>query len=315
MYSLAAFAWPGDSGVAQDGARSAASVTQVARVGTALAAVGESPLWHAKSLAIYWVDIPSGRILRTRPDGSTDILNVGEPVGSIACTTGTELIAAMKSGVFSLSFDTTRPTLIGAPPGHPPTHRFNDATTDTRGNLIVGTMSLAAPGEPSGRLYRLTPGGEWRLLLEGLRTINGLAVSADGGTLYVSDSHPDERSVWICKYDPDEGAVRRRELFARFGAELGRPDGAAMDAADHYWIAGNDAWAVHRFAPGGALVQSIAMPVQKPSKPAFGGPDLRTLYVTSIASGILDPALQPDAGALFRVAAGLAGLPLTPFGG
>ena len=114
---------------------------------------------------------------------------------------------------------------------------------------------------------------------------------------------------------PKREAIRRRELFARFGAELGRPDGAALDAADHYWIAGNDAWAVHRFAPSGALAQSIAMPVQKPSKPAFGGPDLRTLYVTSIAKGIADPGQQPDAGALFRVDAGVTGLPLTPFGG
>jgi L-arabinonolactonase len=300
--------------MAQDGRTRAASAPPVVRVGTARASVGESPLWDARNLAINWVDIPAGRIFRTRLDGSTTTLSVGEPVGSIACAIGTELIAAMKSGVFSVSFDTTPPRLIAAPPGHPLTHRFNDATTDRRGNLIVGTMSWAVAGEPSGRLYRLTPGGEWRLLLEGFRTVNGLAVSADGATLYVSDSHPEERSVWICEYDPDEGAIRRRELFARFGAELGRPDGAAMDAADHYWIAGNDGWAVHRFAPGGALVQSITMPVQKPSKPAFGGPDLRTLYVTSIASGIDAPALQPDAGALFRIDAGLTGLALVPFG-
>jgi sugar lactone lactonase YvrE len=176
-------------------------------------------------------------------------------------------------------------------------------------------VSLSTPGEASGRLYRLAPSGEWRVLLDGFRTINGLAVSVDGGTLYVSDSHPQERTVWSCEYDPEEGVIRRREVFAQFGAALGRPDGAAMDAANHYWVAGNDGWAIHRFAPNGNLVRSIGMPVQKPSKPAFGGPDLRTLYVTSIAAGIIDSAGQPDAGGLFRVDAGLAGQRLTPFGG
>ena len=285
----------------------------VMRLGECLARVGESPVWDAHNGAIYWVDIVGQRIFRTRLDGDTEMIELDEPVGSIACTTSGGLIAALRSGVFKLSFDDPRLVPIGAPSGHPPSQRFNDSTTDAQGNLIVGTLSLDPPGEASGRLYQLRPNGEWRLLLEGFRTVNGLAVAANGTTLYVSDSHPQERSVWRCEYDAEAGTIRGRELFVRFGADLGRPDGAAMDADDHYWVVGNDGWAVHRFAPSGTLVQSVPMPVQKPSKLAFGDSDLRTMYITSIAVGIGDPKLQPHAGALFKARPAVTGLALAPY--
>ncbi|WP_129649421.1 SMP-30/gluconolactonase/LRE family protein [Peristeroidobacter agariperforans] len=285
---------------------------QVTRIGNHLASVGESPIWDARTQSIYWVDIRGQRILRTALDGRTDSIELGEPVGSVACAVDGKVIAALKSGVFKLAFDTAEIELIGAPPGHPPSHRFNDATTDSHGNFLVGTMSLAVAGEPSGCLYQLRPGGQWRLLLEGFRTINGLAVSADGTTLYVSDSHPLERSVWRCEYDGEAGAIRRRELFVRFNDAMGRPDGAAVDADDRYWVAGNDGWAVHCFTPDGSVCQSIPIPVQKPSKLAFGDADLRTMFVTSISAGVTAPAGQPDAGALFRVSPVAPGLAIPP---
>ena len=118
---------------------------KVLRVGKCLAQVGESPLWDAKTGAIYWVDIVGQRIFRTRLEGETDMIDLAEPVGSIVCTTSGSLLAALRSGVFKLSFDAPCPELVGAPSGYPPGHRFNDSTTDAQGNLIVGTVSLAAP--------------------------------------------------------------------------------------------------------------------------------------------------------------------------
>ena len=65
----------------------------------------------------------------------------------------------------------------------------------------------------------------------------------------------------------------------------GRPDGAAVDADGCYWICGNDAGLVHRFTPDGRLDRSLAVPVKKPAMCAFGGPQLDTLFVTSIRPG------------------------------
>jgi sugar lactone lactonase YvrE len=285
---------------------------KVTRLGSHLASVGESPIWDARSQSVYWVDIRGQRILRTALDGRTDSIQLDEPVGSVACAMDGKLIAALKSGVFRLAFDAPELEPLGAPAGHPLSHRFNDATTDSCGNFLVGTMSLAVSGEPSGRLYQLRPGGEWRLLLDGFRTINGLAVCGDGTKLYVSDSHPLERSVWCCEYDAEAGTIRRRELFVRFNEAWGRPDGAAVDVNDCYWVVGNDGWAVHCFAPDGSLRQSIAMPVQKPSKLAFGDADLSTIFVTSISAGVTEPERQPKAGGLFRVQAAVAGLAIPP---
>ena len=114
---------------------------------------------------------------------------------------------------------------------------------------------------------------------------NGLAFSPDGKTMYVSDSHPTVQQVWAFDYDTQSGTPRNRRLFIDMNNFPGRPDGAAMDVDGCYWICGNDAGLIHRFTPDGRLDKSLAVPVKKPAMCAFGGPQLDTLYVTSIRPG------------------------------
>jgi sugar lactone lactonase YvrE len=67
---------------------------------------------------------------------------------------------------------------------------------------------------------------------------------------------------------------------------------------------------VIRVTPAGGIDRRIGVPVAKPTMPAFGGPDLSTLFITSIGGGgshAIDPA-QPDAGGLFAIDAGVRGL-------
>jgi sugar lactone lactonase YvrE len=141
---------------------------------------------------------------------------------------------------------------------------------------------------------------------------NGLAFSPDGRTMYLSDSHPSVQAIWAFDYDIDSGTPHNRRLFVDMHQHPGRPDGAAVDSEGGYWICANDAGLIHRFSPDGRLDRSLTVPVKKPTMCAFGGPNLDTLFVTSIrpAGDISD---QPLAGGVFALQPGAKGLEETCF--
>src|SRR5690606_37043943 len=120
-------------------------------------------------------------------------------------------------------------------------------------------------------------------------------------TLYLSDSHPAAQVIWAFDLDPDEGTLRNRRVFVDMSQYPGRPDGAAVDAEVCYWTAAAEGWCLLRFAPDGRLDRKIDVPVARPSMPAFGGNDLKTLFFTSIRATESDLSRQPLAGGLFRV--------------
>jgi len=171
-----------------------------------------------------------------------------------------------------------------------------------------------AQGIAAGRLYSHTAGEGARLLLDDLIVPNGLALSPDGRTLYLSDSHPSRQVIWAFDYDPDSGTPSSRRLFVDMNAHPGRPDGAAVDVDGCYWICGNDAGLIHRFTPDGRLDRSLAVPVKKPAMCAFGGRHLDVLFVTSIRPDG-DLTDQPLAGGLFALDPGVQGLAEPVFAG
>jgi sugar lactone lactonase YvrE len=71
-----------------------------------------------------------------------------------------------------------------------------------------------------------------------------------------------------------------------------------------------------RFAPSGDIDRIVDLPCAWPTSCAFGGKDLKTLFVTSARFSMSDAhlAANPQEGALFAVDAGVAGLPCNRFG-
>ncbi|MDQ7972444.1 MAG: SMP-30/gluconolactonase/LRE family protein [Rhodocyclaceae bacterium] len=289
-----------------------------ARCGT-----GESPVWSARDQALYWVDIPGRAVHRWSAGGHVRWATAEMPA-CIAPRAGRpgEWLAGMESGLFALSgFDAAGGTPLQADRVAGVTHaragmRFNDGRCDRQGRFWAGTMLMdMAAAARVGVLYRqddasTTP----TAVLDGLIVPNGLGFSPDGRTMYLSDSHPSVQTIWAFDYDADSGTPSRRRVFVDMNPLPGRPDGAAVDADGCYWICGNDAGQVHRFTPQGRLDRSVPVPVSKPAMCAFGGPQLDTLFVTSIRPGG-DLSDQPLAGGVFAFRAGTQGLPEPPFGG
>jgi len=281
-------------------------------------ATGECPVWQVAEQALYWVDIPAQRLHRWTPAGALDSWRAPEMLACIAARERGGWLAGLESGLFTL-----QPAASGELSGArlvtldhaQPAMRCNDGRCDRQGRFLVGTMVQdMAQGIPAGRLYSHTAGEGARLLLDDLIVPNGLALSPDGRTLYLSDSHPSRQVIWAFDYDPDSGTPSSRRLFVDMNAHPGRPDGAAVDVDGCYWICGNDAGLIHRFTPDGRLDRSLAVPVKKPAMCAFGGRHLDVLFVTSIRPDG-DLTDQPLAGGLFALDPGVQGLAEPVFAG
>ncbi len=289
-------------------------VTCILDVGAGL---GEGPVWSAVQQRLYWVDIEAGVLHRFDPAGQrNESWQLPEAVGCVAPRRSGGLVVALRNGFAFFDPETGDLERLCDPEPSKPQNRFNDGTVDPTGRFWAGTMrSPPATAMPDGALYRLDAGLDCERRAEGFRTINGLAFSPDGRTLYLSDSHPEVQTIWACDYDAADGVASNRRVFATTHELAGRPDGAAVDADGCYWMAGVGGWQLVRFTPTGRVDRIVDMPIAKPTKPAFGGPHLDTLYVTSIGGGGDAAELGAQAGGLFALHPGVVGMEVPPFAG
>jgi sugar lactone lactonase YvrE len=292
----------------------------VERVADLSCSVGESPLWCAEQGAWYWVDIPAKTIWHLdAASGALRNWQTAEMVACIALKESGGMIAGMESGLFSLDLGdgpVAQQTKLAAPAtGLDAGMRFNDGRCDRQGRFWSGTMFMdMAAKKAVGHLYRYTAQqGISEPIVSGMLTQNGLAWSPDGRTMYLSDSHPASQLIWAFDYEVDAGVPSDRRVFVDMNAHPGRPDGAAMDSDGCYWICGNDAGCILRFTPEGKLDRRIDLPMAKPSMCSFGGANLDTLLVTSIAAG--KPEGDTWGGAVLLLRPGVTGVAEARFHG
>lgn len=295
-------------------------MVKIERLTNPIYAVGESPVWRAVESALYWVDIPGKRICRLQIEtGVLDTWGTGDMAACIAFRHDGTLIAGMEDGIYSLRLleaGKVEAMQLAAPVLPMSNMRFNDGRCDRQGRFWAGTMHMnMAAAYAVGSLYRFTAGDGLSGPFEtGLLTQNGLAWSPSGDLMYLSDSHPNSRLIWVFDYDIATGTPRNRRIFVHMSEHSGRPDGAAVDADGCYWTCANDAGQLLRFTPKGKLDRSIGLPIKKPSMCAFGGSHFDTLFVTSIRpTNEAELIEQPHAGAVFAVHAGIRGLPEPEF--
>jgi sugar lactone lactonase YvrE len=123
--------------------------------------------------------------------------------------------------------------------------------------------------------------------------------------------------IWAYDYDLETGEIANRRELARPGEAMGRPDGAATDVEGYYWSAGISAGVLNRWSPDGALDRRIELPCAAPTMPCFGGPDMRTIFVTSLRHDVPDARLmeKPLSGGIFAVEVDVPGVPVARFKG
>jgi sugar lactone lactonase YvrE len=280
------------------------------------AVLGEGPLWHPRRRRLFWVDIEGHAIHDTDIHTPEDVVvPVGEQVGCIAPAGERLLLMGLRSGFAVMDLDTRRRVHIDDPEYHLPENRFNDGKCDPAGRFWAGTMAISE-AEDQGSLYCLDTTLKVTCKVPGVSVSNGLAWSLDEKTMYYVDS-PDRRVV-AYDYERATGAIAHVRSVYDVPEGGGFPDGMAIDSDGCLWVALWDGGRVIRIDPGaGRVVDTIQMPVSRPTSCAFGGSRLDELYITSASITLTaeQRAAQPHAGGVFVCRPGVQGLPAVEFGG
>ncbi|WP_158633520.1 SMP-30/gluconolactonase/LRE family protein [Tautonia sociabilis] len=258
---------------------------------------------------LYFSDIAGNRILRRAPDGTVSTFrepsgrangNTFDAQGRLISCEGTEQGLDGGRRVVRTDLSTGAVEVL--------TDRFNGRRYNSPNDVVV---------DPSGRVWFTDPYyGEHRAILEQdaeavyridpdgsvcrvlsqpmIERPNGLAISPDGQTLYVVDSHSrpgGNRTIWAFDLD-DVGSPSNRRLVVDFGSGRGG-DGMRLDLDGHLWVAagiarprhGGESDAVpagvYVFTPDGEPIGRIPIPEDVVTNLAFGGPGRRTLFVTA----------------------------------
>lgn len=266
---------------------------------------GEGPLWHPDERALYWLDIPEGKIFRYFPQtGEHEKVYDDRPVGGITLQTDGSLLLFMDRGSVAVWREGTALEFVIDEIEAELDSRFNDVIADPAGRVFCGTMS--SPDHP-GNLYRLDTDGSIRIVVPGTGTANGLGFTGDRKRMYFTDTGAQE--IYRFDYDEATGEISGKTTFVSPPQEGdGRPDGMTVDSEDYVWSARWDGSILVRHAPDGSEDTRFTFPAKKISSVTFGGPDLTDMYVTS-AGGHNKSENGPGAGALFRVNIGLPGRP------
>jgi sugar lactone lactonase YvrE len=294
-------------------------------------ALGESPFWHPGEQRLYWVDIQGRRVRRFHPaTGAGEEWELPQEPGCIAPAARGGLVLGLRDGIY-------RARSWGGPLQcivrfhHGANLRFNDGKADPLGRFWAGTYYEPRDARKAD-LYcfdcRPDNGSSGSPLVQlkatNATSSNGLAWSPDQRTVYWADTAAHTVHAW--DWGARGNAMRRHRVFHRFApkpagwkpgdaAYGGRPDGAAVDAEGHYWVALYEGGRLLRLSPQGAIVGEFEVPARCPTMPCFGGPDLRTLFLTTARRGrpAEELAAWPESGCVFAARVDVPGLPVNFF--
>jgi sugar lactone lactonase YvrE len=279
----------------------------------AQALLGECPRWSVREQVLYWVDIAANTLNRFNPVTRSNVVRTfDEPVACFAERRDGGFVLAMRNRFAVLDHFDATPRWLGEAVDVPSGGRFNDGRCDLAGRFLAGTIDFA---NSRGALYRLDAYGGVKQLACGVRSANGLAFSPDGSHMYWSDTR--NHVVRVYPYDIAVGELGAGATFAEFAPGSGRPDGASVDAEGCYWSALYDGGRVVRFAPDGRRLAEVALPARHATMLAFGGDDLRTVYVTTARQQLDQDELRrhPHSGGIFSFRVTVPGLPEPMFAG
>ncbi|MFK4791033.1 SMP-30/gluconolactonase/LRE family protein [Microbacterium sp. ZW T5_56] len=275
------------------------------QVTAAVAEHGEGPVWWPGWGGLRFVDGSRGDVLTLLPGGDVARMHVDAFTGFLRPRSNGGWVVGGEHALLGADDPQTIPVEL-VRLLNDPTIRLNDAGTDRAGRLYAGSMAYEGTTD-AAQFWRIT-GDDVRVQFSPVTVSNGFDTSPDGSLGYYVDTATGR--VDVCDVTPD-GLVDRRP-FAVIDPVLGHPDGLTVAADGSVWVALWDGHGVLGFDANGVLRERIEVPTARTTACAFGGDDLRTLYITSSRQGITD---DPLAGALFAATPGVTGLPVTPYAG
>lgn len=249
--------------------------------------LGEGPLWHPERAQLYWFDIVGKRLL-TRTEEGPQHWQFDRHVSAAGWMDRDTLLVASETDLFRFDIATGASERIVALEAANAETRSNDGRADPQGGFWIGTMGKNAE-DGAGALYRYFR-GEVATLRDRVTIPNATCFAPDGRTAYCADTA--EHVVWRIPLDGDGWPDGDWEVWLDHRDTGINPDGAVVDADGRFWCAEWGGARVACYDADGVLVYEIPLDVPQPTCPAFGGPDLSTLYVTTARQGLPRDAMD-----------------------
>ena len=274
--------------------------------------LAEGILWDDRAQLVRWVDIWKGRVLSGRLHERLIVdvtsIDIGRTAGAVAVAEDGGLLVAAARGLAVIAPNgaiSYGPDLLG----DRRETRLNDGSVDPHGRFVVGSMALGAE-TGTEVLLRISPDGAAETLRTGIRLSNGIAFAPDGRTIYHVDTLANtvsSHSYGAGDFDPDESWMPVLAELPHF------PDGLTVSSDGSLWVAQWGGSSVRRHAPSGELLDIVQVDATQASCPAFVGPDLGTLAITSAQEGL--KSWKDQSGAIFLASVGATGLPIARWRG
>jgi sugar lactone lactonase YvrE len=272
-------------------------------------ALGEGPIWHAGRQQLFFFDINEQTLLAVTAAGEiADSWLFNETVAAAAILDEHTLVLATDTGLKEFDLTTGGMNRINEIEADNPDTRTNDSRVHPSGAFWIGTMKRAED-EPGGAVYHYRA-GVLTTIKSGVKIPNATCFSPDGRIAYWSDT-PTKKIMQVAT-DPATGLpVGEWTLFADVSEGRGYPDGAVVDSQGYLWNAKWGGSCVVRHAPDGSIDRIVEVPVSQVTCPAFGGPDLKTMFITTANKNLSAEQLAAEkvAGGLFALEVDVAGQP------
>jgi gluconolactonase len=264
----------------------------------------EGPVWVREGGYLLFSDVPKNRMYRwargdknasifLEPSGAADTKGLREP-GSNGIKPGTPghvLFASSGDRALALlDLRTKAKRLLVERYQGKRLNSPNDIAVAPDGAIwftdppygLEGIDKSPLKEQSADRVYRLAPDGTLTAEVSELAYPNGIAFSPDGRTLYVSNSDPKNAVILAWTVSP-AGMLSHRRVFADMNALVakglpGLPDGMCVDERGNLWASGPGG--IHVLSPEGRELGTISRDVPI-ANCAFGGPDGRTVFLTS----------------------------------
>lgn len=271
--------------------------------------LGESPVWDDIHQCLLFVDISGGQINALDLQGNlTRVYESPARIGALALTQKGNLIFTQNAGVAVLDRSSLRVIHHSKLATTQSSYRFNDGACDPQGRFVTGLMDEGHSSN-TGKFYRYDAGLNASVILGNISLPNGLAWSNDDNELFFVDSVA--RTIYRARYVANGGALEPVSVFAHTAEERGRPDGLALDVEGNLWVCQFNGGCLLQYDRHGVLLQTLRVPVPRPTSCCFGGPDMRTLFITT-AKFAMSPdelAQYPAAGDIYSIRLPVAGVP------
>ncbi|QQR40522.1 SMP-30/gluconolactonase/LRE family protein [Devosia rhizoryzae] len=272
-------------------------------------ALGEGPVWHVERQQLFWVDINNKELFAASADGEIQqSWAFDEMMAAIAIVDRDTLVLVGETGLKRLDLQSGAVEHFFDLERDVPTNRGNDSRVHPSGAFWIGTM-VKDEGPKDGAVYHYLAGKLQRIIADAAIP-NATSFTADGRRAYWTDT-PTSR-ILTRETDPETGLpLGDWTLFADTSDLPGHPDGAVVDSEGYLWNARWGGSCVIRFAPDGSVDRTIEVPVSQVTCPAFGGPDLKRLFLSTANKNLSPEQLAEEkvAGGIFFIDLDVAGLP------